>query len=72
LTYQTFRTILKKSVNFKEQALNNEIINTSYQIDNIPELHDRLIVGTAKYLDQELITNDPIIAKSKHVKTVWK
>jgi len=59
-------------VNFKEQALNNEIINTSYQIDDIPVLHDRLIAGTAKYLDQELITNDPIIAKSKHVKTVWK
>ncbi len=39
---------------------------------SIPELHDRLIAGTAKYLQKELITNDPVIAKSKHVKTIWK
>jgi len=63
---------IEKSSNFKEQPLNNAIINTSYQIDDIPELHDRLIAGTAKYLEQELITNDPVIAKSKHVKTIWK
>lgn len=63
---------LEKSTNFKEQPLNNEIIKTSYQIDDIPELHDRLIAGTAKYLNQELITNDPVIANSKHVKTIWK
>ena len=63
---------LEKSTNFKEQPLNLDIIKTAYQIDDIPELHDRLIAGTAKYLDQELITIDPIIAKSKHLKTIWK
>jgi len=63
---------IEESKNFKEQPLNNAIIYTSYQIDDIPELHDRLIAGSAKYLDQELLTNDTIIAKSKHVKTIWK
>ncbi len=63
---------LGKSSNFKEQPLNNEIITTAFLIDDIPELHDRLIAGTAKQLNQELITNDPVITKSKHVKTIWK
>ncbi len=72
LSLNDVSTHLEKTINFKEQPLNNAIINTAYQIDDIPELHDRLIAGTAKYLDQELITNDPIIEKSKHVKTVWK
>jgi len=72
LSLNDVSTHLEKTINFKEQPLNNAIINTAYQIDDIPELHDRLIAGTAKYLDQELITNDPIIEKSKHVKTIWK
>lgn len=38
-----------------------------FEIKDIPELHDRLIAGTAKYLNLPLITNDPIILKSESV-----
>ena len=57
--------------NYSEQSLSFEIIVESYKISDIPELHDRLIGGTAKLLDIELITNDPLIQASAFVKTIW-
>ena len=52
--------------------ITEEVVDSAYQIDDIPELHDRLIAGTAKLLNRELLSNDPIIAASKHVVTKWK
>jgi len=63
---------LNSSINFSSEPLSLSIIEASYSINDIPELHDRLIAGTAKYLDKTLITNDPVIAQSKFVKTLWK
>jgi predicted nucleic acid-binding protein len=56
---------------YLEQALTFNIVVESYKISDIPELHDRLIGGTAMFLDLELITNDPFIQASRFVKTVW-
>ena len=39
-------------------------------INDIPELHDRLIAATARYLDLPLITNDPIIRDSSFVEVL--
>ena len=46
------------------------IIKTTFEIKDIPELHDGLIAGTARHLNIPLITNDPVILKSKSVKCV--
>lgn len=43
----------------------------SFEIDDIPELHDRLIAGSAKEKGYAVITNDPVIQSSKYVKSVW-
>lgn len=51
--------------------LNFEIIKSCFQINDIPELHDRLIAATAYYLRCELITNDPKIESSRSVQTIW-
>lgn len=53
-------------------ALTQEIILRSFVIDDIPELHDRLIAGTAYTRDLPLITNDPIISTSQYVTVVWE
>lgn len=58
---------LLKGQNYQFEPLNLEILKTAAEIDDIPELHDRLIAATAKYLDIPLITNDPLIKKSKFV-----
>jgi PIN domain nuclease of toxin-antitoxin system len=59
--------IINNSINYVEEKLSKEIIKISFQITDIPELHDRLISGTAKYLKIPLITNDPNILKSNFV-----
>jgi predicted nucleic acid-binding protein len=58
---------LFKSQNYQFEPLSFDILKTAAEIDDIPELHDRLIVATAKYLGLKLITNDPEICESLHV-----
>jgi predicted nucleic acid-binding protein len=47
------------------------VVQSAAQITDIRELHDRLIAGTARLLDLDLITNDPTIQASDLVRTVW-
>ena len=58
---------LFKSRNYQFEPLSFDILKTAAGIDDIPELHDRLIAATAKYLDLPLISNDPEIRASAHV-----
>jgi len=51
--------------------LTHDIILRSFEIDDIPELHDRLIAGTAATLQLPLITNDPVIAHSSYLTVIW-
>lgn len=59
---------LLKGQNYQFEPLSLEILKTAAEIDDIPELHDRLIAATARYLDIPIITNDPVIRKSQFVK----
>lgn len=58
---------LFKSQNYQFEPLSFDILKAAAEIDDIPELHDRLIAATAKYLDLPLITNDPEIRASRHI-----
>jgi predicted nuclease of predicted toxin-antitoxin system len=40
-------------------------------VPNIYELHDKIIVATAKLLDAKVITKDVDIQNSKLVETIW-
>lgn len=62
---------LKQYPNCKEYPISFAVIQSASQITDIGELHDRLIAGTARFLNLDLITNDPIIQASAFVKTVW-
>lgn len=48
---------LKQYSNYKEYPMNFAVIQSTAQITDIRELHDRLIAGTARLLNLELITN---------------
>lgn len=63
--------LLQNSPNFKEFPLTADVIKSTEQITDIPELHDRIISATAKHLNLELITNDTKIQNSTFVKTIW-
>ena len=58
---------LMKSDNYYFEPLGREILKVATEITDIPELHDRLIAATARHLDIPLITNDPVIRKSKFI-----
>ena len=61
---------LFKSQNYQFEPLSFEILKTASEIDDIPELHDRLIAATARYLDLPIITNDPVIRDSMFVEVL--
>ncbi|MCK4467660.1 MAG: PIN domain-containing protein, partial [Desulfobacterales bacterium] len=61
---------LFKSQNYQFEPLSFEILKTASEINDIPELHDRLIAATARYLDLPIITNDPVIRDSKFVEVL--
>jgi PIN domain nuclease of toxin-antitoxin system len=42
-----------------------------FELRAIPELHDKIIVSTAKYLDLPLITKDEVLRNLSSLKTVW-
>ena len=62
--------IINSSVNYVEEKLSINIIKSAFEIRDIPELHDKLIAGTARYLNLPLITNDPVILKSSFVECI--
>lgn len=51
--------------------MTGHVVEQAFLILDIPELHDRLIAATARCLNAVLITNDPFIASSRHVRTIW-
>lgn len=48
-----------------------EIVKAAQTINDIPELHDRLIAATAVHHKAILLTNDVTISASTHVQTLW-
>jgi len=55
-----------------ELPLNLDIIDAAFKINDVPELHNRLIAGSAKEINAPLLTNDPDINNSNFVKSIWK
>ena len=52
-------------------AIDIELISNAFEINDIPELHDRLIAASGRVTGYPVITNDPKIIASKFVLTVW-
>jgi len=47
------------------------ILQKIISLKDVPELHDKIIVGTAKYLNLPLITKDEYLRSLPALKTVW-
>ena len=70
ISLDSISDIINTSSNYIEEQLSIDIIKASFQINDIPELHDRLIAGTAKHLNIPILTNDPEIINSLFVKCI--
>ena len=69
-----FRRLLKRiedSENFIIIPLDYPILQKMIDLKDVPELHDKIIGSTAKYLDAPLITKDQIIQNLLYIKTIW-
>jgi len=63
---------LAQSRNYLVIPVDFAVIAATATIDDIPELHDRVIAGTAVWLGVAILTNDPDMIASRHVQTVWR
>jgi PIN domain nuclease of toxin-antitoxin system len=69
-----FREILlkiKRTFNYITYPLDEEIVLECQKLKRFPDLHNRIVVATAKLLNVTLITKDAKIKNSKLVKTIW-
>ncbi len=70
----SFEDTLKKieeSENFIIAPLDEGILKIADKIETDLEMHDKLIVATAKHYEATLITKDENIINSKVITTVW-
>ena len=64
--------LISKHHRFSVVEISSDIIVSAFTIDDIPELHDRVIAGTARHHQATLLTSDSVIQGSKHVDLVWE
>ena len=67
----TLEELLTQSSNYAVVPIGLEVVKAAAAIDDIPELHDRLIAGTAAWLGIPILTNDLVMRSSQHVQTLW-
>lgn len=70
-TLPEVRRLLNQNPTIEEFPLTFAVVSAASEITDIPELHDRLIAGTARSLGLPLLTNDPRIQGSRFVQTLW-
>lgn len=59
------------SENFILVPLDYPILQKMIALKNIPELHDKIIVSTAKYLTLPIVTKDKTLQHLPNIKTIW-
>jgi len=68
---ETAMAYAEKCDTISVEPITAQIVVRAFEISDIPELHDRIIAATAIHRNAMLISNDPVIASSKFLKTLW-
>jgi len=63
--------MLKDGLNYSVYNLDLDVMVTCKGLRKLREMHDRIIVATARILDAVVITRDEEIRNSGYVQTVW-
>jgi predicted nucleic acid-binding protein len=59
------------SANYEIVPVGVDAVLAAADVDDVPELHDRVIAGTARWLGVPILTGDEVIGRSRHVQTIW-
>lgn len=62
---------ISSSSNYGIVPVDAHVVLTATEVDDVPELHDRILVATAKTLNVPILTGDQVITRSRHVATIW-
>ena len=62
--------LVRREPDFEIVGLTSEILDQGIQVKNMPELHDRIIVATARYYGVGILTKDRIILESGEVQSL--
>ncbi len=62
---------LQKGTNYFVYDLGLDIVLVAKDLLHLPDIHDRLIVATAKITQSPLITRDRVIKKSNYASIIW-
>jgi predicted nucleic acid-binding protein len=71
IKFKDILEMVENSINFPPFATDIEVIKEAMDLEAISELHDKIIVATARLLNAALITKDKEIKKTGYVQTVW-
>lgn len=63
--------IVQNSQNYSIVPVDANVVLAAALVIDVPELHDRMIVGTASYLGVPIITSDSVIGSSRFAKVIW-
>jgi len=63
--------ILQRHTHYTIVPYTLDLLMALKEIDDIPELHDRMIAATARRYDAVVLSKDPSIAASAFVRTIW-
>lgn len=69
-----FKKLFKRiyeSENFIIVALDYFILQKMVDLEDVFELHDKIIAATAKYLNLPIITKDKTLQNAASIKTIW-
>lgn len=62
---------IEKSVNYSVAPVDSTIVGAAQSVDDVPELHDRILVATAVYYQVPILTPDRAITASRFAKAIW-
>jgi len=62
---------LQKGTNYFVYDLGLDIVLAAKDLLQLPDIHDRLIVATAKIAQSPIITRDRVIKKSNYISVIW-
>jgi predicted nucleic acid-binding protein len=62
---------ITQSSNYQIADVNSSIVQSAAEIIDVPELHDRIIAGTARWLGVPVLTSDAVLGQSHYVQTIW-
>ena len=63
--------MVSRGRNYEIVPIDTDVVLAAVGVDDVPELHDRIIVGTALHLGVPILTGDRVIAASQHAQTLW-